>query len=55
MHRRRFDFSWNINTYKAGRKYHQKNIKKNCKKVLTKVEDDGNIRTYHARGHKKLK
>ena len=38
MYRRRFDFSWNINSYRAGRKLQWKNNKKSLKKVLTNVE-----------------
>ena len=38
MYRWRFDFSWNINGYGAGRKLQQKNNQKKWKKVLTNVE-----------------
>ena len=38
MYRRRFDFGWNINSYRAGRKLQSKKCEKSLKKVLTKVE-----------------
>ena len=38
MYRRRFDFGWNINSYRAGRKLQWKNNEKSLKKVLTNVE-----------------
>ena len=38
MYRWRFNFGWNINGYRAGRKLQPKKYKKSLKKVLTNVE-----------------